>query len=116
MARFLEMRMLYEVRERPSRTFAWTTFVVAEIVAELPNQTLMAVITFVSWYYPLRWYHNAAETGDVAARGGLTFLHVWAFMLWAQTYTQMVGTFAPDAATGIAVGNVLYILSLLFSG
>ena len=116
MARFIETRTLYEIRERPSRTFSWKVFVISNIMAELPSQTLMAVLTFFPWYYPLGWYHNAIATGSLHERGGLIFLFVWMFMLWTQTYTQMIACFVPDTPTGIAIGNIFYILSLLFSG
>jgi ABC-type multidrug transport system permease subunit len=115
-ARFVEIRTLYEARERPSRTFPWRIFVMSNIIAEIPNQTLMAVLTFLPWYYPLGWHQNAAETGSLHARGGLTFLFVWSFMLWTSTFAQMIASFTPDTATGIAIANVFYILSLLFSG
>lgn len=76
----------------------------------------MAVLTFFPWYYPLGWYHNAGETGSLNSRGGLTFLFVWVFMLWTQTFSQMLASFVPNTAIGIAIANVLYILSLLSSG
>jgi ATP-binding cassette, subfamily G (WHITE), member 2, PDR len=116
MARFEENRTLYEVRERPSRIFSWGVFVISNIIAEIPSQTVMAVIVFLVWYYPLGLYNNALVTDQLHSRGGLTFLLLWSFMLFLSTLSQMVMTTMPNAATGVNIAVLLYMLSLLFSG
>mgnify|MGYP001558358396 FL=1 len=46
---FCTKRALYEARERPSKTYSWQAFMTAQILVELPWQTLMAVISFFCW-------------------------------------------------------------------
>ena len=116
MARFAGNRTLYEVRERPSRIFSWGVFILSNIIAEIPSQMVMAVLVFVVWYYPLGLYQNALVTDQLHSRGGLTFLLIWSFMLFCSTLSQMVMTIMPNAATGVNVAMLLYMLSLLFSG
>ena len=67
---------LYEVRERPSKTYSWKAFMVANIVVELPWNTLAAVGLFFCFYYPIGLYRNAEYTDAVTERGGLFFLFV----------------------------------------
>lgn len=37
---FVTQRALYEVRERPSKTYSWKAFMVAQIVVEIPWNTV----------------------------------------------------------------------------
>lgn len=50
MPHFVTQRALYEVRERPAKTYSWKAFMLSNILVELPWQTLMAVIIFFCWY------------------------------------------------------------------
>ena len=116
MPRFLENRNLYESHERPSRTYSWQVFLLANFLAELPWQTVLAVIQFTTWYYPLGMYRNAPNPNEVRERGGLMFLIIWSFMTFSSTFSQMFATVMPDAATGINISSLLYSLSLIFCG
>ena len=53
MPHFVTQRALYEARERPSKTYSWKAFMFASITVELPWNTLMAVIIFFCFYYPV---------------------------------------------------------------
>ena len=116
MPQFLENRALYELHERPSRTYSWAVFIISNVIAELPWQTILAVIQFVTWYYPVGMYENAVLTDQVVQRGGLMFLILWSYMTFSSTYSQMIVTIMPDAATGINISALLYSLSLIFCG
>lgn len=56
MPQFLENRALYELHERPSRTYSWAVFIISNVIAELPWQTILAVIQFMTWYYRARCF------------------------------------------------------------
>ncbi|TVY13795.1 ZEB2-regulated ABC transporter 1 [Lachnellula arida] len=116
MPHFLKNRALYEIRERPSRTYSWTVFILSNMIAELPWQTLLAVIQFATWYYPVGMYKNAEATGMLEERSGLMFLIIWSFFCFSSTFSQMLGTIMPDAATGVNISSLLYSLSLIFCG
>ena len=116
MPRFLSSRALYELSERPSRTYSWAVFVLSNIISELPWQTILAVVQFATWYYPSGMYRNALATQDLNERGALMFLLIWSYMLFSSTFSQMVVTIMPDAATGINISALLYSLSLIFCG
>ena len=116
MPQFLINRALYEIRERPSRTYSWKVFILSNVLAEIPWQTLMAVLFFTSWYYPLGMNRNASVLGELHQRGGLMFLLMWSYMLFCSTFSQMIGTIMPDASTGVNVASLLYSLSLIICG
>jgi ATP-binding cassette subfamily G (WHITE) protein 2 (PDR) len=116
MKRFHDSRVQYESRERQSRTYSWVAFLISNIAVELCSQTVISVIAFVAWYYPIGLWHNAEAQGELSSRGGLTFLLIWSLMVLFQTLSQMLMTIMPDVPTGINIGNLLFMLSLIFSG
>jgi ATP-binding cassette subfamily G (WHITE) protein 2 (PDR) len=113
---FVEQRALYEARERPSKAYSWKAFLGALILIEGPWQALMAAIAFFSWYYPIGFYRNAIPTDSVAERGGLMFLLILSFYLFASTFAQMIVAAVASAEIGAQQGNLLFTLSLIFCG
>lgn len=116
MPHFVTQRALYEVRERPSKTYSWKAFMFANIIVELPWNTLMAIIIFFCFYYPIGLYKNAIPTGTVHIRGFEFFLFVLEFLLFTSTFTNMMIAGIADAETGGNIANLLFSLSLIFCG
>ena len=113
---FLHKRDIYEARERHSRTYSWQVFVLSNLLAELPSQLVIAVVLFITWYYPLGMYHNALDTQQLSSRAGLVFLLICSFMTFCSSFSQAVATIMPEAATGVNVASLLFSLSLIFCG
>ncbi|PWY81726.1 hypothetical protein BO94DRAFT_587429 [Aspergillus sclerotioniger CBS 115572] len=116
MPHFVTQRSLYEVRERPSKTYSWQAFMTANILVELPWNTLMAVFMFLCWYYPIGLYNNAKPTDAVNERGGLMFLLIWVFLLFTSTFAHMVIAGIELAETGGNIATLLFSLCLIFCG
>lgn len=116
MPHFCTQRSLYEVRERPSKTYSWKAFMTANILVELPWNTLMAVFIFVCWYYPIGLYRNAEPTDAVHERGALMFLLILSFLLFTSTFAHMVIAGIELAETGGNLANLLFSLCLIFCG
>lgn len=116
MPHFCTQRALYEVRERPSKTYSWKAFMLSQIVVELPWNSLAGVLLFFTWYYPIGLYRNATPTDSVTERGGLMFLLVWTFLLFTSTFTDMVIAGIENAETGGNIANLLFMLTLIFNG
>jgi len=87
MPHFVTQRSLYEVRERPSKVYGWKVFMLSQIIVELPWNSLMALLMFVCWYFPVGLHHNAEAAGQGPERGGLMFLLLLAFLLFTCTFT-----------------------------
>lgn len=52
MPRFIIQRSLYEVRERPSKAYSWAAFLIANIVVEIPYQTMLGIVVWACFYFP----------------------------------------------------------------
>ncbi|KAF2020714.1 hypothetical protein BU24DRAFT_7207 [Aaosphaeria arxii CBS 175.79] len=116
MPHFVTQRALYEVRERPSKAYSWKAFMIANIVVELPWNTLQAVFIFLCWYYPIGLYRNAEPTDAVHLRGAQMFLLVWTFLLFTSTFAHMVIAGVEMAEAGGNIANLAFSLCLVFCG
>ncbi|KAJ5658792.1 ABC multidrug transporter C [Penicillium longicatenatum] len=116
MPHFCTQRSLYEVRERPSKTYSWQAFMASNILVELPWNTLAAVLIFVCWYYPIGLYRNAEPTDAVHERGALMFLLIWTFLLFTSTFAHMIIAGIELAETGGNLANLFFSLCLVFCG
>ena len=116
MPHFVTQRALYESRERPSKTYSWKVFMISNIVVELPWNTLMAVIIFFCFYYPIGMYRNAIPTHATHVRGALFFMFVWEFLLFTSTFTDMVVAGIDTAETAGNIAQLLFSLVLIFCG
>jgi ATP-binding cassette subfamily G (WHITE) protein 2 (PDR) len=113
---FVVQRSIYEARERPAKTYSWQVFILSNIFVELPWNTLMSVLIYVSWYYPTGFYRNAEVTNTVAARGGTMLLVLWVWMMYTSTFAYMMQAGVELAEMAGNYANLLFILSLIFCG
>ncbi|KAF7560227.1 hypothetical protein G7046_g3935 [Stylonectria norvegica] len=115
MPMFLPQRALYEVRERPSKIYRWTTFVLSNIIVEIFWNTLMAVVMYFCWYYPVGLVQNTTSD-DVHVRGFLVFLFLWMFMLFTSTFSHFAITWVGTAEEAGVLASLLWLLCMSFSG
>lgn len=113
---FVTNRALYEVRERPSKTYSWQAFMLASILVELPWNILMAVPAFFSWYYPIGLYRNAYPTDSVTLRGGTMFLLILIFLMFTSTFSSMLIAGIEHPETGSNIAQLLFSFCLIFNG
>ncbi|KAJ5982947.1 CDR ABC transporter [Penicillium waksmanii] len=116
MPNYILQRDLYEVRERPSKAYSWMAFIMAQIIVEIPWNSLAALITFLPFYYLIGMNHNAAPTHQTTERGGLMFLLIWGFLMHCGTFTTMVVASASTAEIGAILALLLFVFSLIFCG
>ena len=115
MPQFVIQRSLYEARERPSKAYSWKAFILANVVVELPWNTLASILIFFCWYYPIGLYRNA-EPNHVHERGAQMFLFSWTFMLFCSTFAHLCIAGIELAETGANIANTLFSLVLIFCG
>ncbi len=116
MPNFISQRDLYETRERPSKVYSWKAFMLSNIIVELPWNALASILIFFPLYYPIGMYRNAIPTDSVTERGGLMYLLVLSFMLFASTFTHMVVAGVATAEIGAIIALILFALCLVFCG
>ncbi|KAL0937284.1 ABC transporter [Colletotrichum truncatum] len=115
MPMFIPQRALYEVRERPSRVYRWTTYILSNIAIEMIWNTIAAVIFFFCWYYPARFFHNTTPD-DVSIRGFTVFLFMWTFFLWMSTFSQLAIVAIETADLASIPASLFAILCMSFCG
>ncbi|KAL2824234.1 ABC-2 type transporter-domain-containing protein [Aspergillus cavernicola] len=116
MPHFISQRALYEARERPSKAYSWAAFMISNIVVELPWNSLMSVVMWACWYYPVGLYHNAEPTDAVTLRGAQMWLFIWAFLLFSSTFAHFMIAAVETGENAGNIGNLLFMLCLLFCG
>ncbi|EUC42194.1 hypothetical protein COCMIDRAFT_104159 [Bipolaris oryzae ATCC 44560] len=116
MPHFVAQRALYEARERPSKTYSWKAFILSNIIVELPWNTLMSVLLFLCWYYPIGLSHNAEATDSTALRGAQMWLFVWTFLMFGSTFAHFMIAASDTAENAGNTGNLLFTLCVIFCG
>jgi ABC-type multidrug transport system ATPase subunit len=112
MPRFILQRDLYEVRERPSKSYSWKAFLIANIVVEIPYQILLGIMVFASYYYPI--YTRGGIPSS--SRQGLILLLLIQFFIFASTFAHMLIAALPDAQTAGNIATLMFALCLTFNG
>ncbi|KKZ67843.1 ATP-binding cassette, subfamily G (WHITE), member 2, PDR [[Emmonsia] crescens] len=115
MPMFLPQRALFEARERPSKIYRWTTFILSNVIVELFWNTLMAVLMYLCWYYPIGFVQNTMED-DQASRGFLVFLLLWTYMLFTSTIAHFAITWIDMPDTAGILTTFMWLLSIFFCG
>lgn len=83
---------------------------IANIVVELPYQTMLGVVVWACWYYPVFGYHQSG------ARQGLILLFLIQFFIFASTFAHMVIAALPDAETAGNIATLMFSMALTFNG
>lgn len=113
---FIAQRSLYEARERPSKTYSWSVFMVSQIISEIPWATIASIFMWALFYYPVGLHKNAQVSGQSIERGALIWLLFWQFLLWVSTFTHMCVSFAGSADDAGNIANFLFVLAFFFCG
>ena len=113
---FKQQRDLYEARERPSRTFSWLAFITAQITAEIPSNFLAGCLAFFCYYYPIGFYQNASNSGQLSERSGLFFLYSVAFFIYTGSVAVLVAAPFDDPQVGGHISSIGFTMALAFNG
>ncbi|KAL0264763.1 Multidrug resistance protein [Diplodia seriata] len=125
---FISQRTLYEARERPSKTYSWPSFILATILAELPYNTVAALLIYPPFYYLLGLQHrndlssssllltSTPAPATAGERAGLFLALTFAALLFASTLAAAVAAPAATAEAGSNLAQLLFSMSLVFCG
>ncbi|KAI9570995.1 ABC-2 type transporter-domain-containing protein [Boletus coccyginus] len=105
---FLNLRDVYEIRERPSRIYSWPALVTSQILVELPWNILGTTLFFLCWYWTV---------GFPTDRGGYTYLVLGIlFPIYYTTIGQAVAAMSPTAEIAGTLFSFLFSFVLIFDG
>jgi len=113
---YVAQRSLYEVRERPSKTFSWISFIIAQILSEIPWNIFCGTVGFFCWYYPIGLYNNASPTDTVTERGAHMWFLIVLFYIYTSTFGQMCISFIELADNAANLASLLFTFCLNFCG
>nr|A0A2U8U2K9.1 RecName: Full=ABC transporter asL7; AltName: Full=Xenovulene A biosynthesis cluster protein L7 [Sarocladium sp. 'schorii']AWM95783.1 ABC transporter [Sarocladium sp. 'schorii'] len=116
MPQFIIQRSLYEVRERPAKTYSWKVFMVSQILSDIPYYALASVMMWALWYFPIGLYKNAEVAGQETERGALMWLLFLAWLMWVSTFGHFCISFSETAEAGANAANFMYVLVNFFCG
>ena len=79
---FINTRMIYEIRERPSRMYSWTALLTSQILIELLWNILGSTMLFVTSYWTI---------GFESSRAGYAYLMLGiVFPSYYTTFAQVI--------------------------
>ncbi|KAI0943006.1 hypothetical protein AcW1_002753 [Taiwanofungus camphoratus] len=105
---FLEMRKIYEIRERHSNMYSWTALITSQFLVEIPWNIFGSSIYFFCWYWTVGFPND---------RAGYTYLfYAIANPLYYTSIGQAVAAMAPNAEIAGLVFSFLFTFVLSFNG
>ena len=105
---WIEVRSIYEVRERPSRMYSWTALVTSQIFVEIPYNLFGTGLYFLCWYWTV---------GFENSRAGYTYLFFAVlFPVYYTTIGQAVASMAPNPAIASVLFSTLFSFVISFNG
>ena len=113
---YIKQRSIYEVRERPSKTFSWWIFLTAQFTAEVPWNLLCGTIAYFCWYYPIGFYSNAVPSDTVHERGALVWLLTVGLFNYASSLGLACIAGVEEEQNGANISNLLFTMCLNFCG
>lgn len=113
---FITQRSLYEVRERPAKTYSWKVFMISQILSEIPYYAVASLLMWACFYFPVGFYQNANVADQSVERGILMWLLFLVFLLWVSTFAHFCISFVSSADDGGNVANFMFVLAFFFCG
>lgn len=85
------------------------------MLVELAWHTIMAVILYFCWYYPVGFVRNTTSD-DQAIRGFLIFLFLWVYLLFTSTFSHFAIFWIDLPETAGVLTSLFWMLCILFCG
>ncbi|KAL0959811.1 hypothetical protein HGRIS_011492 [Hohenbuehelia grisea] len=105
---YINMRSIYEIRERSSRMYHWTALVTSQILAEVPWNMMGSSLYFFCWYWVV---------GLPPSRAPYTFLiFSTVFPLYYTTIAMACASMVPNAEIGAEVFVFIFSFVVTFNG
>ncbi|CAC34990.2 plasma membrane brefeldin A efflux transporter Bfr1 [Schizosaccharomyces pombe] len=111
--KFIELRNVFEVREKPSNIYSWVAFVFSAIIVEIPFNLVFGTLFFLCWFYPIKFYKHIHHPGD---KTGYAWLLYMFFQMYFSTFGQAVASACPNAQTASVVNSLLFTFVITFNG
>ncbi|KAF2834669.1 ABC transporter CDR4 [Patellaria atrata CBS 101060] len=111
--RYLHDLRIFKFHEQSLKTYSWTVHIWSGIIVEVCWNTIIATITFGTWYLAVCFDSKSHHNGR---RAGLTFLLIWGYYIFVASLFLLItiGVNSPRLATRIT--DILFCIFFLSSG
>ncbi len=106
---------LYSVREKSSKIYHWSTFVLSNILAEVPYNIGAGTLFFIGWYFGVG-YFRTFDGSAANNRGIYQWLLLMLFEMWWSTFGQAIAALAPNAQTASVLTTLFTSFVITFNG
>ncbi|KAJ5835346.1 hypothetical protein N7447_001372 [Penicillium robsamsonii] len=97
---FLHSRDIFETREKKSKTYHWSAFIVAQTLTEIPYLIICATFYFACWYFTAGLPLEASVSGHV-------YLQMIFYELLYTSIGQAIAAYAPNEYFAAVMNPVL---------
>ncbi|KAF9531189.1 ABC-2 type transporter-domain-containing protein [Crepidotus variabilis] len=105
---YIDMRNIYEIRERSSRMYHWSALTLSQVALELPWNILGSSLFFVCFYWTV---------GLQTDRAGFTyFIYGVSFPIYYTTIALAIGALSPSAEIAGLLWSLGFSFVLTFNG
>ncbi|EEB09101.1 brefeldin A resistance protein [Schizosaccharomyces japonicus yFS275] len=111
--KFMALRDVFEVREKPSNIYSWIAFVIAAIIVEIPFNLVFGSIFFLCWFYTVGFERHLPHSSD---RTGYAWLMYMLFQLYFSTFGQAIASACPNPQTASVINGMLFSFVITFNG
>ncbi|KAK3113728.1 ATP-binding cassette transporter snq2 [Teratosphaeriaceae sp. CCFEE 6253] len=107
--KYLELRNIYQSRERNSKIYSWFAFTCAAILPELPWSFVAGTLYWAAWFWPPHFSY-----------GGFTSAYVWLFVtlfeVFYVSFGQAIAAFSPNELLASLFVPLLFLFVVSFCG
>ena len=104
---FIQLRGLFEARERPSKIYAWPVMVLTAIVTETPYNWIGGTLFWIPWQF------FVAFQGSKALQW---FFYAILFQSYYQFFAQAIAAISPNAMIASILFSTLFSFVIVFCG
>ncbi|WFD00124.1 hypothetical protein MYAM1_002870 [Malassezia yamatoensis] len=106
---FIRFRSLFEVREKPSKSYSWPVMVLSALLVEIPWNFLGGTLYWLPWYWLIQFPSNSQRS---AYSWGLYML----FQLYYCTFAQAMAAISPNAMIASILFSTFFSFVVIFCG
>ena len=91
--RVIEVRTLYESREKGAKMYGWFPFIFSVIITEIPWLLMSQILNFAAWFPLVFWTSKPTDP----YHGGSFWFQDVLYFLWIGGFAQFVAICSPTA-------------------
>ena len=106
---FIRLRAIYEVREKPSKMYAWPIMVLCAMLIEFPWNFLGGTLYWIPWYWMIKFPSDSEHSGY---SWGLYMI----FQMYYSTFAQAMAAIAPNAMIASVLFSTFFAFVVVLCG